>query len=257
MIPVTGLFAKKGDALRAREALNSSGIAQERINVLMPNGKQASVRNVPVSDAEQPGMGKVMGGVVGGTVGAAAGAELAALGAALLVPGVGPILAIGSAAAAILGLGGAITGAALGEALDESLTDGLPVDELFVYEDALRQGRSVVIVFAASQKQAIAIRQLLSAHGAETIDSARQSWWLGIRDDEQASFSVPDGTMVSGEHEFRQGFEAALKPRFRGKNYEEVREGLKHDSPHSFGGDLFRRGYERGRAYLSRWQGRS
>lgn len=257
MIPVTGLFAAKNDALRAREALNASGIAQERINVLMPNGKQASVRRVPVTDSEQPGIGKIMGGVVGGTVGAAAGAELGALGAALLVPGVGPIIAIGSAAAAILGLGGAITGAALGEALDESLTEGLPVDELFLYEDALRKGRSVVIVFAASQKQAIVIRQLLSAHGAETIDSARESWWLGIRDDEQASFSVPDGTMVSGEHEFREGFEAALKPRFRDKNYEEAREVLEHDAPHSFAGDLFKRGYERGRAYLKRWQQRS
>jgi len=257
MIPVTGLFATKSDALRAREVLNSNGIARERINVLMPNGKQTSVRHVPVTDAEQPGIGKVMGGVVGGTVGAAAGAELGALGAALLIPGVGPIIAIGSAAAAILGLGGAITGAALGEALDESLTEGLPVDELFLYEDALRKGHSVVIVFTVNQKQASATRQLLSAQGAESIDSARQSWWLGIRDDEQASFSVPDGTMVSGEQEFRQGFEAALKPRFRGKDYDEARETLKHDAPHSFAGDLFKRGYERGRAYLSRWQRRS
>jgi outer membrane lipoprotein SlyB len=256
MIPVTGLFATKNAALQAREVLNSNGIAQERINVLMPNAKQASVRHVPVTDTESPGIGKLMGGVVGGTVGAAAGAELGALGAALLVPGVGPIIAIGSAAAAILGLGGAITGAALGEALDESLTEGLPVDELFLYEDALRKGRSVVIVFASNQKQASATRHLMSAQGAETIDSARQSWWLGIRDDERASFSVPDGTMVSGEREFRQGFEAALKAKFRGKTYEEAQEGLKKEMPDSFSGDLFKRGYDRGRAYLSKWQRR-
>jgi len=253
MIPVTGLFTTKSDALRAREALNSHGIPQERINVLMPNGGQAAVRHIQVSDTEQPGTGKVMGGVVGGTVGAAAGAELGAVGAALLIPGVGPIIAIGSAAAAILGIGGAITGAVLGEAIDESLTEGLPVDELFFYEDALRKGHSVVIVFAANQKQAAATRQLLAAEGAESIDAARESWWLGVRDDEQASFSVPNGTMVSGEQEFRQGFEAALKPNYRGKSYDDARESLKKEMSEISASELFKRGYERGRAYLSKW----
>jgi len=251
MIPVTGLFATESDALRARDALNSNGIAQERINVLMPNRTKPPLKHVPVSDAEQPGIGKVLGGVVGGTVGAAAGAELGALGAALLIPGVGPIIAIGSAAAAILGIGGAITGAVLGEALDESLTEGLPVDELFLYEDALRKGRSVVIVFATNQRQAAATRQLLSAQGAESIDSARESWWLGVRDDERASFSVPNGTLVSGEREFRHGFETALRPKYRDKTYDRALEELRTDVPDSFASDLFKRGYERGRHYLS------
>jgi outer membrane lipoprotein SlyB len=240
--------------MRARAALHSSGIAQERISVLMPNGRNTAIKHVPVSDTEQPGIGKVMGGVVGGTVGAAAGAELGALGAALLVPGVGPIIAIGSVAAAILGIGGAITGAVLGEAIDESLTEGLPIDELFLYEDALRQGRSVVIVFAANQKQATATRQLLSAQGAESIDSARESWWLGVRDDERASFSVPDGTMVSGEQEFRHGFEAALRPKYRGKSYNDARDDLRNEAPDVFDSDLFKRGYERGRAHLGKWK---
>src|SRR5262249_7936400 len=229
MIPVTGIFATKSDALRARDALGSGGIAQEPINVLMPDEKRTPIKRGPVTDTEGPGIGKVMGGVVGGTVGAAAGGELGAVGAALLIPGVGPIIAIGSAAAAILGIGGAITGAVLGEAIDESLTEGLPVDELFFYEDALRKGHSVVIVFAANQKQAAATRQLLPAEGAESIDAARESWWLGVRDDEQASFSVPNGTMVSGEQEFRQGFEAALKPNYRGKSYDDARESLKKE----------------------------
>jgi hypothetical protein len=251
MIPVTGLFATKTDALRTREALSSSGIAQERINVLMPDEKRAGKR-IPVTDAEQPGIGKVMGGVVGGTVGAAAGAELGALGAALLIPGIGPIIAIGSAAAAILGLGGALTGASIGEALDESLTEGLPVDDLFLYEDALRKGRSVVIAFAANQKQATAVRQLMTAQGAESIDSARESWWLGIRDDEKASFSIPNGILVSGEQEFRDGFEAAMKPRYRGKDYEAARESLSREAPDTFADDLFKQGYERGKAYLKK-----
>jgi len=116
----------------------------------------------------------------------------------------------------------------------------------------LRKGYSVVIVFAANQKQAAATRQLMSAEGAESIDAARESWWLGVRDDEQANFSVPDGTMVSGEREFRQGFEAALKPRYRGKSYHDARENLHKDASEVSGSEMFKRGYERGRAYLSR-----
>jgi hypothetical protein len=177
---------------------------------------------------------------------------MGALGASLLLPGVGPIIAIGVAAAAILGVAGAVGGAAVGDALDESLTEGLPVDELFVYEDALRKGRAVVIAFAANQKQAGATRQLLLQEGAESIDSAHQSWWLGVRDDEKASFVAPDGTSNPAEQEFRLGFETALKPRYRGRPYIEVRDSLKNEAPNAFGTELFKRGYERGQSYLTR-----
>ena len=48
------------------------------------------------------------------------------------------------------GIGGATTGMAAGAALERNLADGIPHDELFLYEDALRNGRSVVTVFAGS-----------------------------------------------------------------------------------------------------------
>jgi hypothetical protein len=256
MIPVTGLFASSSDALRAADSLKSHGIPVERISVLIPNKAQPGAKSLPVTDAEQPGIGKVMGGVVGGAVGVAAGAEMGALGAALLLPGVGPIIAVGIAAAAILGLGGAVGGAFVGEALDESLTEGLPVDELYVYEDALRKGRSVVIAFAANQKLAQAVHHLLLAEGAESIDSARERWWLGIRDDEQASFDPPQGTSDGDEQAFRAGFETALKPRYRGKPYPAVRDSVKTEQPGTVVTELFKRGYERGQVYLRRWQKR-
>ncbi len=70
----------------------------------------------------------------------AAGLEFGAAAATVLIPGVGPVLAVGLAAAAILGIGGAVGGAAAGAALEKDSTTGLPADELFVYKDALRQG---------------------------------------------------------------------------------------------------------------------
>ena len=257
MVSVTGIFAGGAEALRAYDTLRSHGIPDERINVLMPDKKAYGTRSVAVTDAEQPGMGKVMGGVVGGVVGAAAGAEMGALGASLLLPAVGPIIVIGAAAAAILGVAGAVGGAVVGEALDESLTEGLPVDELFFYEDALRKGRSIVIAFTANQKQAEATRQLLLAEGANSIDAACESWWLGIRDDERASFIVPAGTSSKQEQEFRLGFETALKPKYRGRPYSVVQDSLRSEAPGTFATELFKRGYQRGQSYLTRLAHRS
>ena len=66
----------------------------------------------------------------------------------LLIPGVGPVVAIGVAGGVILGALGAVGGGALGGKLEGKVFEGLPEDELYVYEDALRKGRSVVVVMA-------------------------------------------------------------------------------------------------------------
>ncbi len=58
----------------------------------------------------------------------------------------GPSPLSGLLGAAILGAAGATVGATAGDKMEKSATQGLPEDEIFVYEDALRQGRSVVIV---------------------------------------------------------------------------------------------------------------
>src|SRR5450759_5201932 len=125
-------------------------------------------------------MVKAVGGVVGGAVGIAAGMELGAAAAAILIPGVGPVLAVGIAAAAILGVGGVVGGAAAGSALEKDSTTGLPADELFVYKDALKQGRSVIFV-EARDDEAEKAHAVLANAGAESIDAAREEWWIGLR----------------------------------------------------------------------------
>ncbi len=54
----------------------------------------------------------------------------------------------------MLGAGGAVGGAAPGNAADDRSNEGVPSDEIFFYEDALRQGRSVVLVLAADRSEA-------------------------------------------------------------------------------------------------------
>src|SRR5215213_4982544 len=114
--------------------------------------------------------------------GIADGMHIGAAAASLFVPGVGPVIAAGLIGAALLGAGGAATGIAAGGAMEDSMAEGLPHDELFVYEDALRRGRSVVLVVADDEVGEGVARDLFNEVGAESVDAARDAWWVGLRD---------------------------------------------------------------------------
>src|SRR5215210_5308909 len=165
MSTVAGIFQSRRDAERAAENLRSAGIKSEHINLLTPGTTDAELESaVPTTETEQPGMGGALGGTVGAAMGAAGGMHIGAALASLIVPGVGPVLAAGVIGAALLGAGGAAAGAAAGSAMEESV-EGLPHDELYVYEDALRQGRSVVLVVTDDGAQAEAMRNIMAQAG--------------------------------------------------------------------------------------------
>ena len=209
---------------------------------------------VPTDATEQPGMGEAMGALAGGGVGLAGGALLMAL-----VPGVGPITAIGMLGAAVLGAAGATVGATVGNKLEESTTEGLPEDEIFVYEDALRQGRSVVIVLAEDKQQASLLRELLKTQGAESIDAAREQWWIGLRGAEESHYTKPGRNVAQDEEYFRRGFQAALHSRTRCMEFDQVSaamdaalEDVEREHPGADVEEPFTRGYQRGREYYQR-----
>src|SRR5205085_9972676 len=102
---------------------------------------------IPTTETEPPGMGEELGGAIGAGIGVAGGVSAGTAVASLLVPGVGPVLAFGLLGAALLGTYGAAAGALAGEALEKGMYQGVPRDELYVYEEALRRGRSVVSSF--------------------------------------------------------------------------------------------------------------
>lgn len=250
METIAGIFDSRADAERAVFGLDSAGIAKDRIAFLTPGtSDDRAEAAVPTTDTEQPGMGKAMGGAVGGAMGVAGGATLGAAAASLLVPGVGPVIAAGIVGAAILGVGGAATGAAAGAALEKELAPGLSRDELYLYEDALRQGRSIVIAFAEDEDAEERVHNVLAQAGAESIDAARESWWLGLRDPEEEHYQAQGGDFRHDEVSYRRGFEASLNPKRRGKSYEETAAELNEAYRESGTDDAFRRGYERGQHY--------
>jgi len=251
MESIVGIFNSFADAKRAAAMLRSLGIPENRITVLSPNTSKGEVEaSVPTAEAEQPGIGAAVGGTIGGALGAAGGMEAGAVFASLIVPGVGPVLVMGLLGAALFASGGAAAGALAGHALEEGIVDGVPRDELFVYEDALRRGRSVVIAFADDVQIAARARGELSRAGAESVDAARDEWWIGLRDAEREHYLKQGGDFGRDEAKYRLGFEAAMHPNCRGKSCDDIEPQLKDKYGEDARAKPFREGYARGQHYV-------
>jgi len=201
-------------------------VPQARIRILTPESTAEELAAMPTDDSEQPGMGSAIGAVAGGAAGAAA--------ASILVPPAGAVAILGITAGALLGGWG---GKATGQAMEEAATFGLPRDELLVYGNALRDGRSVVIATVEDDDAIEPTRRAMAREDVESIDAARDAWWIGLRDAEAADYGTE--RFASVEAAYRRGFEAAC----RGEDERSV-------APDLAGSSAFQAGYARGAAYV-------
>jgi hypothetical protein len=254
MESVTGVFDTRAAAEQAYDQLKQAGIRADNLTVLTPGSQDhmdKEIQTVPADASEQPGMGSAMGALLGGGVGITGGSVLMAL-----IPGVGPITALGLLGAAVLGAAGATVGAAAGGKIDRSTYEGLPEDEIFVYEDALRKGRSVVIALADDEHSASSVREVLKESGAESVDAARDQWWTGLRSSEESRYEKSGRNFSEDEEFFRLGFQAAMHARTRCMEFDQVlaeMDAALEDIQQRFPGkdveEPFTRGYRRGREH--------
>ena len=169
------------------------------------------------------------------------------------------LLTLGLLGAAVLTAAGGGVGAAADSSLKDFVIQGLAEDEIFVYEDALRRGRSVVIVHAEDAAAAAALRKSLQSEGAEAIEAAREQWWTGLRSAEQ-EHNLKSGRHFGDDEKFYLlGFESALQARNRRKEFDQVvsemassLEELQGQYPGVAVEEPFTRGYQRGREYYQR-----
>lgn len=254
MQAVTGVFSSRSQAEHAVQTLQARGIAPGKITLLIPGQHpEAEMQSVPVDATEQPGMGKAIGALMGGAAGLTGGLVAAA------IPGVGVVSALGLLGAALLTAAGASVGAVAGAKVENSMTEGLPEDEIFVYENALRQGHSVLVVMADDKDAAKSSRELLENEGAEAVDAAREQWWIGLRSSEQEHYRESGRHFGTDEKFYRLGFEAALHARTRCREFDQVSaemasdvEEVKQQYPDVDVETPFVRGYQRGREYYQR-----
>jgi uncharacterized protein (TIGR02271 family) len=173
---VVGVFNEQNMAERAVQALEDAGFDSDQIGFARrdgtADGQEGATRTEGAGDA---GGGAVTGAVTGGVLGGILGAA-----AALLIPGIGPVVAGGILATTI---GGAALGAAAGGLLGALTNMGVPEEEAQYYQGEFEQGRTIVTV-RTSDRQREAI-DILRRHGAydATTRNADMAGTTGITTD--------------------------------------------------------------------------
>lgn len=248
MKTTVGIFLSRVAAEQAARHLRDIGIAEEQLNLLTPLDTVEQHESVPITAAEPPGIGRALGGVVGGAAGASSGMFGTTI-VVSMIPGIGPVLGGGLGLAALLGaVGGAAVGTVAGGALETSMAEGLPEDELWVYDSALQQGRTVLIVLTDNLIQRHLVRRTFEEAGAESVDAARQKWGIGLSDAEDQQYRG-GGPTENRSEAYQKGFEAALQPESYGRSYDAAQPYLQGHYGEVYREPDFRHGYEQGRNY--------
>jgi uncharacterized membrane protein len=161
---IVAVYPDHAEAEHAVRRLHEEGFAMSDLSII-GRGFQMSEEPVGFVDASEyakagAGTGACFGGLFGLMVGAAA----------VLVPGVGPVVVAGPLAAALMaGLEGAIAGTALGGLAGALVGWGIPKERALKYETQLKGGKFLVV--ARSVPEAVArARSLLAPHSPEHMD---------------------------------------------------------------------------------------
>ena len=160
---VIGVFRSEDRAKEAINELRSEGFDEREISMIVRDdeggeGGEGGDKGEGFSMERQDlSEGVISGGALGGVAGILAGAG------ALLIPGVGPIVAAGPLAAFLTGVvGGGIVG---------GLVDyGIPEERGRHFESRVRQG-DILVTLKVEEEKADEVTNLLERYGAEDVES--------------------------------------------------------------------------------------
>jgi hypothetical protein len=162
---VVAAFEDRAQAERAVDELERAGFEHDRIGFALRGADVA--RGGMATDAQ--GTKDLTGAATGAMTGGMIGGVLATA-AALLVPGVGPIVAGGLLASFF---GGTIAGTAVGGILGAMQGLGVSEDEAKYYESKFDEGKAIVAVRAGDRSGEAG--DLLRRHGGHDVHAAAQS----------------------------------------------------------------------------------
>jgi len=153
-----GVFASRDRAEQAVGQLRRQGVPEQSLVFLTRSKNEAET------------VGKEFGAYVGGFVGGAAGMSAGVVAATLLLPGIGPVFALGFGAAALLGLAGAGAGSTVGSAVSHDAEAPKPTpdensEDAAFFREVLKEGRSLIVVRTESQELATSACGILDRLG--------------------------------------------------------------------------------------------
>lgn len=151
---IIGVFASRSNAENAVNSLRQQGFTKEEINIISKKHKND---NQSGNDSEEDDI--LDGTLTGSTLGGIGGLLLGA--GALVIPGIGPIIAAGPITGAI---SGAIAGGITGGLIDW----GIPAEESHHYEQEVVQG-SVLAIIRTDLGKVNSVAQILRQNGAKEV----------------------------------------------------------------------------------------
>jgi len=247
MKTLVGIFRSPGVAEAALQDLRTSNLSQDQFILLTADTLSNKNLSQATPSPEPPGACGANAGQVGGAITGFASGILGGALVSLLIPGVGPIMAIG--ALAFGGGLGAVAGGVVGNAVQVTLEPALLPAEQFIYEEALRQGAHVLIIQPINDEDEEVAHNILATHEAESATQARERWWQQLHANEESAYPQESKPFSVVESRYRQGFEAALDARLRGRTREEKDAFLVQHHSAIAQDDAFRRGFTRGEHY--------
>ncbi len=189
MKTVVGLFANHNDAERAVNALEDGGFDRSGFSVVTREGAidtETEVYEETTDDPSGAGVGAGAGAVGGTVLGGLAGLLIGT--GALLIPGVGPVIAAGSLATALgstaLGAGiGAGVGAVVGGLVGALVDMGIPEEEAHVYAEGVKRG-GILVIAQTDDTRAPVAASIMQNNQALDVDTRREVWqaegWEGF-----------------------------------------------------------------------------
>ena len=155
---IVALFADQPAAERGIQALTAAGFSDQQIGVAVRDRQQQKelTEGTGTQTAEGAAAGAMGGGMVGGVIGLLAGVG------ALVIPGIGPIIAAGAFASTLTGAG---IGAAAGGLIGALAGMGIPDEDARHFERGFQEG-GVLVTVQAGGNEARA-RQALIASDAD------------------------------------------------------------------------------------------
>jgi hypothetical protein len=169
MTKASAIFDTHAEAERAVSELRSMGVPDSELSVIAHHGGTTTARSGDGEITDEHHRNVVRGILGGGALGAGLGV------AALAIPGVGPLVAAGSIAAAAvpeaIGIGAAI--GALGGTMNEVLTKhGVNEEDANYYGGRMKDGGVIVTVDNGDYDDG-QVRQVLYRNGGHNSSQAR------------------------------------------------------------------------------------
>jgi len=246
MRTLIGIFRSPATVGAVITQLRSIGLSDDHL-LLLTSKSISGLRAGRLPVPHPHGSCGITAGHVIGAISGFAGGTLAGAVATLLMAEGGLFVTMG--AIALASLAGVGVGAAAGDAVQKTFTPPLSYEDLLVYEDTLRHGGDVLIVFPNNAAKAETVRQIFAELGVEGVEDARGHWWHRLREDKAAALGMLHEGVTATEVEYIRGFDAALDPHMRELSCAEAIAFLHEQERAVYQEEAFRRGYERGQMY--------